>query len=275
MKHFFPYPGLSDDVIAAEKKIKRLLPSLAELDRLRLYQAFTQVASGCKPFDIRVSGEFLHIYQGGRSFQFPRELPINLHTNIICGYEKWLSHKYSLPGFVAVDDGDVVYDCGAYVGGFSAGVAHKASAIHIFEPAAMNIKCIKKNLVAFEHVRINEMGLYSYTTSLPLNVSSSSVEHSFLPPDDGEIVGRVNVPVKSIADYTSEHKVKKIDFLKLEAEGCELDILKGLGGVRPKKMAIDVSPEMNGASPVKVITQILSSHGYTTRERGNVLFARI
>ncbi|WP_078085542.1 FkbM family methyltransferase [Microbulbifer mangrovi] len=271
---YFPYPGLSEKVVNSEKKLKRSIRSIDEWGRLNIYQAFTDVADGCVPFTFRMHKEFVTVSQQGKDVIFPRPLPINNHTNIICGYEKWLKHKYCLPGFVEVEQGDFVVDCGAYVGGFSLSAARIAGEVHMFEPDLINVKCARRNLNSFGNVKINCEGLYYITTRLPLHVSSSSVEHSFIEPDDGELLGTRTVPVRCLSDYLSEIGVSDVDFLKVEAEGCEHEVLRGLCEQRPKKLAIDVSPEKNGESPYLEIKKTLESWGYKTQKRMNVLFAR-
>jgi len=66
-----------------------------------------------------------------------------------------------------------------------------------------------------------------------------------------------------------------LDFVKLEAEGVEIEVFEGLGELKPRKFAIDVSPERNGESPGPELTVRLEELGYNTHQRGHVLFAHI
>ena len=111
--------------------------------------------------------------------------------------------------------------------------------------------------------------------SRSINISSSSVEHSVLSPDEGEVLDKYEIQVRSIFDYCIDNNVKELDFVKIEAEGVELEVFDGLGKIRPRKLAIDVSPERNGKSPVDELVPRLSRLGYESRKRGNVLFARL
>jgi FkbM family methyltransferase len=194
---------------------------------------------------------------------------------IIFGYTEWLERKYCLPGFVEVERGDVVIDCGAYVGGFSINAANVASQVHAFEPEGRNFSCLSYNLCGRDNVVLNEVGLYSETRRMGLNVSSSSVEHSLLAPDDGEITGVREIGVVTLRDYLQSHGLSGLDFLKLEAEGVELEVFDGLHDIKPKKLAIDVSPERNGESPASDFCERLVSLGYDVRQRGHVMFARV
>ena len=68
--------------------------------------------------------------------------------------------------------------------------------------------------------------------------------------------------------YTIDFLFKKFSinankvFLKLEAEGFEFEILKGLKEQRPRCISVDISPEMNGKSPIEGVTNYLIRKGY-------------
>jgi hypothetical protein len=62
--------------------------------------------------------------------------------------------------------------------------------------------------------------------------------------------------------------------VKIEAEGVELEVFEGLEAIRPRKLAIDVSPERDGESPAAEFRIRLARMNYEFRQRANVLFAR-
>src|SRR5262249_30258863 len=136
----------------------------------------------------RVEGELVIACQGDREIAFPRPVPMIKLCLIMFGYEEWLRRKYCLPGFVEVQAGDTVVDCGAYVGGFSMSAAKVAREVHVFEPDRTNALCADRNLSGFDNVHVNLCGLYDRSDEMVLNISASSVEHSLLRPDDDVIV---------------------------------------------------------------------------------------
>lgn len=225
--------------------------------------------------EIVEQGEFIVVAQEGQQIFFPNPLPTIKLEHTVCGYVEWLRRKYSLPGFVEVEAGDCVIDCGAFIGGFAIGAATVAASVHAFEPDKANFNCLKRNLQNAKNATCMNNGLYSYSDTMTLNISSSAVEHSLLIPDDGDVLEQVEIDVLSLSDYAVQAGLKQIDFLKLEAEGVEPEIYKGLGKMRPRKLAIDISPERDGASPEPFFQDVLSRHGYVTHRRANVLFARL
>ena len=116
---------------------------------------------------------------------------------------------------------------------------------------------------------------YILNPSYEVEYFVSSVEHSLLMPDDGNIVRVQEIDVMRIDDYARLEGLKRLDFVKIEAEGVELEVFEGLGSLRPRKLAIDVSPERNGQSPAEDFWAIMVKLGYEIKQRRNVLFARL
>jgi FkbM family methyltransferase len=212
--------------------------------------------------------------QNGATLHFPSPLPRRKYEHISVGYVEWLERKYSLPGFVEVEANDLTIDCGSFVGGFSVAAAQKGASVISFEPGAINVECVRRNMAGIEGCSVEQMGLYSKTDTMLLNISESAVEHSLLEPDDGDIVEQTGVKVTRLDDYLKEKNINRIDFLKLEAEGVEPEILDGLGDIKPRKLAIDISPERGGVSPLEHFRRVLPPLGYKLKTRRNVLFAR-
>lgn len=206
---------------------------------------------------------------------FPDPIPLVKFIHILCGYSEWVFRKYNLPGFVEVEGGEIVVDCGAYVGGFSRGAARIAAHLHVFEPETSNFQCLLRNVPNSMAVKFDEIGLFNATGTEILNIAISSVEHSILPPDDGDPVRSEEVLFTRLDDYLNKLKLPQIDFLKLEAEGVEPDILEGLGDILPRKIVVDVSVERLGASPLDQIVPWLEARGYETQRRLHVLFAKL
>ncbi|MGI9624711.1 MAG: FkbM family methyltransferase [Acidimicrobiales bacterium] len=267
------FPNLSPEAMAFEREFRRHIEPLSADSRLSLYEMVTNVHPELVATRFELEDRVVVAHQLGAALAFPRPLPLIKHAHLACGYETWLARKYALPGFVEVEANDVVIDCGAYVGGFSLSAARVAAEVHLFEPDALNHQCVERNVSS--NVRVNRMGLYDVDETVILNVSESSVEHSILVPDDGEILRQEPVRVVRLDTYCSEHGIRALDFVKIEAEGVELEAVAGLGSVRPKKFAIDVSPERDGESPAAEFTDLLIGRGYEVRQRAHVLFARL
>jgi FkbM family methyltransferase len=269
------FPNQPVFLLNNEARLRAIAASLPEADRLELYSVFSASVTSFSTTTFRVEDDIVLACQQGLEIAFPEPVPMVKLSHIIFGYEEWLAHKYSLPGFLEVEAGDIVVDCGGYVGGFSLGAAKLAAELHTFEPDEANARCARRNLAGFHNVRVLELGLYERSDEMTLNLSASSVEHSLLEPDDGVIIGTRKIQVISLADYARENRIERYDFVKIEAEGVELEVFAGLEDMRPRKLAIDVSPERNGESPAEEFRGLLEPLGYEVRRRGRVMFARL
>jgi hypothetical protein len=108
-----------------------------------------------------------------------------------------------------------------------------------------------------------------------LNISPSSVEHSLLTPDDSQVIEVREIDVVTLKDYADRCGMTEFDFVEIEAEGVELEVFEGLDDLRPRKLAIDVSPERNGKSPADEYRERFVALGYEIRQRALVMFAKL
>jgi len=269
------FPNKASFLLEQEFRLRTFAERVSELERLELYSIFSACTRSFSATTFRTEENIIVACQNGCEISFPRPVPMVKLALIVFGYEEWLQHKYCLPGFVEVRPGDVVVDCGAYVGGFSLSAAKIAAQLHAFEPDRGNAACAKRNLAGHKHVRVHECGLYDRSDEMILNVSANSVEHSLLLPDDGCVIETRRIPVISLGDFARANGIDRYDFVKIEAEGVELEVFAGLGDMRPHQLAIDVSPERDGKSPAEEFRERLEPLGYEVRQRGDVMFARL
>jgi len=139
--------------------------------------------------------------------------------------------------------GMTVFDVGANIGLysllFSSLVGPKGN-VHSFEPENRNFIRMKKNIAlnSFSNIHMNKSAVYSKSGSVLLNVFPDNVNswHSLGKPDlaDPENSKKIiqplkteEVPAVTIDDYCTLHGIQYIDFLKIDVEGAEFDVLYG------------------------------------------------
>ncbi len=141
-----------------------------------------------------------------------------------------------LPEYVMTED-PAFFDVGAHVGGYSKMLKryYPSSVIHAFEP---NPKVFKKLQAAFDdsEVKCNKLGLGSANKSRVLyrfvdndksELSSSNAEAiTNLDGYSGKIE-KVPFRTTTLDHYCTKHVVSRIDFLKIDVEGGELDVIRG------------------------------------------------
>ncbi len=105
------------------------------------------------------------------------------------------------------------------------------SNIYSFEPSPKAFEILRDNTRNIENVSIWNYGVGSKTDSLLLNENEYSVMSSFLELGDqgwGEIKKKTIVDLIALDDFLDQHNISKVDVLKLDTQGFELEIFKGL-----------------------------------------------
>lgn len=180
-----------------------------------------------------------------------------------------------------LEKGMNVIDVGAHIGLFTTIMAQKvgnAGKVYSFEPTPSTFKLLQKT------IEIN--GLAGVVTPLQRAVSDKSGHTTFYVTDivahnsnslannekrSGNSHG-IDVKLTSIDDLKAEFNIPKIDFLKIDAEGAELSVLKGAAGVieaNKPSMLLALHPEaiVNFGDSLSQIWDFIKSRGYNVHYR--------
>jgi FkbM family methyltransferase len=186
--------------------------------------------------------------------------------------------KYSgIEVYVEIDD--VVMDVGANVGEFSVAIADKAKFVVAVEPDIKAFECLKRNTEKYKNVICTRSAAGDRNGIGEFYSSPTRSDSSLIEPT-AKWVDKMSVSIKTLPTILSEHGIECVDFLKIDAEGFEPEVLLGAKSIlrRIKKVAIDVSPERRGTSTVNECRKILEEAGFLTNEkrsmRGRVLLAK-
>lgn len=182
-----------------------------------------------------------------------------------------MKQLYTYNGYVTVEEGDIVVDVGAYVGGFSAFAATKADHVIAIEPHDKANKSLTVNTAGSDNISVVAKAAWCQPDTLELNTSEHPNENSVLSPDKLSKQTSISVPADTVPNIVRDYGYEKIDYLKIEAEGVEPEILNGAlnDPMKIKQIAVDASPERTNTSPYDQIVNILERHGYTysTKEK--------
>jgi FkbM family methyltransferase len=125
--------------------------------------------------------------------------------------------------------GDTVIDCGAHIGGFTR-VALRAGArlVVAIEPEKANILALQRNFseeIKKGRVILIEKGVWDKTGRLSLHLSNTGDSHSVVINQNA---GQdESIQVTTIDTLVQELKLPKVDFIKYDIEGAELNALRG------------------------------------------------
>jgi FkbM family methyltransferase len=130
--------------------------------------------------------------------------------------------------------GDVFYDIGANVGFFSiiaAKLVGDNGQIYAFEPGTSNATAVHHNaqLNNFNHIEVIEKAVSDTSGAGQLLLAKYSGGHALAtadtPPD---LAGEITVDLVSIDDLIAQKRIEPPNFVKVDVEGAELDVLKGM-----------------------------------------------
>lgn len=240
----------------ARTPLKSLLPS----HRRRSAIEYVCLDEGISLIKNRLSGAtYFFPYKRRKEFS-----TIQLHI-LANGFDSHLLEKYTAKEFCVSGD-TVVVDCGGFIGGFSIAASKMgAERVVYIEPTPISRRCAELNFAIHEcqNISVHAAALGAEPGEAILNLSSSGADNSILEPDEGSL--NQSVPVE-LTTMETIAKAEQLDpqktFLKVEAEGFEPEIIKGLGGFLPKQVVVDISPERGGTSPCEEVQALLSERGY-------------
>ena len=159
---------------------------------------------------------------------------------------------------VVVERGDRVVDCGAFLGAFALGVREPASEIVCLEPDPRSYGALSATVVDDEMIQARQKAAWwTEDESVLLTVGTDASETSPLELDDGRVVGAVDAEPLVLDDVDAE-------FAKIEAEGAEPEVLRGLTSPSIPKLAVNCDPERGGQTPRGRVIGRLHAIGYET-----------
>lgn len=167
--------------------------------------------------------------------------------------------------------GMVVYDIGANVGFYSMIAARLVGAggqVRCFEPLSRNARGILHNasLNGFGHVHVNQIAVGAHDGLVGFSLSSFATFGRFseLGAPDGH-TGNTSVPVRSLDSLISSG-LPSPDFIKLDVEGAETDVLAGasdtVANARPVMLI-----ELHGTNAP--VASLLETYGYDVHVLGS------
>jgi FkbM family methyltransferase len=169
-----------------------------------------------------------------------------------------------------IKPGNVVFDVGANLGILTllfSKIVGLSGQVHAFEPNP-NVMTHLRSAVARKsatNVILNETALGRMHGVIMLKTPESNQgEGSITKWRDAAHIPQTNVPLMRLDDYVLEHGLNRIDFLKIDVEGAEIEVLLGaqsvLKNLQPKVIVFEDS-DRKGSEPTEPM-KMLSSFGY-------------
>lgn len=157
---------------------------------------------------------------------------VNQDTNL-----EYLTGEYEKPLtkilMKHVGSGSVFFDIGAHFGYYSlmaSRLSGGSGRVYAFEPSKANYQILRKNVHRnhSENVSTFELAVSDFTGEIEFSNGSNSYANTVVKGSpiftESDIV---KVPCMDIDHFVNEQQVNKVDFVKIDIEGHELNALKG------------------------------------------------
>lgn len=169
-----------------------------------------------------------------------------------------------------IKEGDVVVDGGAFVGAFAiyaAKVVGERGKVIAFEPDKTNYEILIKNIYLNELNNVIPLNKGLWSESTALRFRSSNGENSTLFFKDNQSCDIIEIDVISLDDQLRALKIGKLDFIKMDIEGAEIEAIKGAKEILENNnvnLAIASYHIIDGEPTHFKLRELLSSMGYYT-----------
>lgn len=183
-----------------------------------------------------------------------------------------------------VNKSDIVIDVGANIGETTLNFAKLVGSngvVYSFEPDPINYKTLEYNLSLnhFRNITLNKLGLgnqngtYKIQTFDNNNKGMNRIINNTSPAKNYR-----QIIVTTLNEYVKSNNIKKVDLIKIDVEGFELNVLKGSSEVlqrfSPKLfIELDDSNLKEQGSSAKELIKLLSDYNYTivNAENNNIV----
>ena len=194
--------------------------------------------------------------------------------------EIFLSDLYEIDQLCAkLPNNPVIIDIGMNVGYFDILLLSKipVKKIYAFEPVPSNVALFKETVAANKEVFKNMNVFQMAVTGRPLDSIDLYLEDSNIATVNASVFAgfdkshknKLTVPCITLTDIILKNNIEQIDYLKMDCEGSEFDILLNTDPEllkRVHKMTIEVHDLDKKNNNIIYLTKYLESLGYSTSQ---------
>lgn len=165
--------------------------------------------------------------------------------------------------YVKIERSDVVLDVGSCLGSFAvpaSRIVGEKGLVVCIEPAPENLYFLKKNVCRLNNVLILEKCVSNCEGECALYLSPNIRSHSITYPTDTIM----KVSTDTLDNIIRKLELQKVDFIKINAEGAEIEVLEGAPKVlsMTHKVVVEAHHKRNGRETCFSVKQLLEKHGF-------------
>jgi FkbM family methyltransferase len=151
----------------------------------------------------------------------------------------WVSRSIlegtTYPHLPFVSDVRVILDAGANCGAATVHLArhHPDAVVHSFEPGSRQRAYLQRNAAAYTNVKVHGLGLHSRAQTVPLYHGVDDSGMSSIVPGAFTTEAHEMIEVVAAGAWAEANGIDRIDILKIDVEGCEVDVIESLDALLP------------------------------------------
>lgn len=214
----------------------------------------------------------------GFQFKAPGGITLDVPKRLMPTFKEMffrVPYMEEMPAHAIQGPAPLVIDIGANVGYFSFYVLSKfpKATIHAFEPFPPNANLLTHYREQHPQLNLNihQQAVSGVPGELTLGYDpkdefSTSASHIIT-----DQAGTISVECITLPDFIREHKIKQIDWLKVDCEGAEYDIFKqGADDFLPivKAVTLETHDSENPGEDQESLKALLAQHGFQVRTNG-------
>ncbi len=157
----------------------------------------------------------------------------------------------------AAEEPVVIFDVGANKGDYTRQVLkiaeqlNKNVEVHLFEPQKYNIEILHRSFSHLNNIIINDFGLSNNDETLTIFSDSSGSELASIYEreffkEQGFSLSKEAARMVPVEDYIKEKSLEKIHLMKIDVEGHELEVVKGIRELLDSRIIKSIQFEYGG-----------------------------
>lgn len=215
--------------------------------------------------------EVLRVQEGSNVLYIPARSRTLLYRDGIAARLNYLSDRYSLPGFAEVRSGDTVMDVGCHIGEFALAASASARRVICIDGDPVAYALARLNCANSENIKIINDVLGERVEQITLHLDTANADSSVVNQNSNSLAIKIEAS-------TLERMIEAygpVDFLKMDAEGFEPEVLAGAGHAlgHVDRLAIDCGPERRGVATVDAVRSLLEEQ-FELNVKNDVVFGR-
>ncbi|MDD3205787.1 MAG: FkbM family methyltransferase [Lachnospiraceae bacterium] len=128
---------------------------------------------------------------------------------------------------VVIEDGDIIFDCGANIGLFTGLASEKTpnGKVYAFEPVEEVRDMLMETSKYYSNIVVMDTALSDTEGTIQMAYDKDNCMGGSIVSDKGD--GNITVKVDTIDHFVTVHNIEKVDFIKADIEGAERNMIKG------------------------------------------------